>query len=485
MKKQKAVPAIVDSVEALEAKIAQVRAAQEKFATYSQEQVDAIFRAAAIAANTQRIPLAKMAVEETGMGIVEDKVIKNHYAAEYIYNAYKNTKTVGVIEEDTSYGIKKVAEPIGLVAAVIPTTNPTSTAIFKTLISLKTRNGIIISPHPRAKGSTIAAAKVVLDAAVKAGAPEGIIGWIDVPSLELTNTIMKEADIILATGGPGMVKAAYSSGKPALGVGAGNTPAIIDETADILVAVNSIIHSKTFDNGMICASEQSVIVDSKIYDKVKDEFKVRGCHFLTKKEMDMVRKTIIINGALNAKIVGQKAATIAKLSGFEVAPETKILIGEVESVELAEPFAHEKLSPVLAMYKAKNFEDAVQKAEHLIADGGYGHTASLYINQVTEKEKMADYFERMKTCRILINTPSSQGGIGDLYNFKLAPSLTLGCGSWGGNSVSENVGVKHLLKGEKICFGSERLKRYTLRRAVCLLPLTNWAVLWARREPSS
>ena len=445
MKKQKAVPAIVDSVEALEAKIAQVRAAQEKFATYSQEQVDAIFRAAAIAANTQRIPLAKMAVEETGMGIVEDKVIKNHYAAEYIYNAYKNTKTVGVIEEDTSYGIKKVAEPIGLVAAVIPTTNPTSTAIFKTLISLKTRNGIIISPHPRAKGSTIAAAKVVLDAAVKAGAPEGIIGWIDVPSLELTNTIMKEADIILATGGPGMVKAAYSSGKPALGVGAGNTPAIIDETADILVAVNSIIHSKTFDNGMICASEQSVIVDSKIYDKVKDEFKVRGCHFLTKKEMDMVRKTIIINGALNAKIVGQKAATIAKLSGFEVAPETKILIGEVESVELAEPFAHEKLSPVLAMYKAKNFEDAVQKAEHLIADGGYGHTASLYINQVTEKEKMADYFERMKTCRILINTPSSQGGIGDLYNFKLTPSLTLGCGSWGGNSVSENVGVKHLL----------------------------------------
>lgn len=457
MKKQKAVPAIVDSVEALEAKIAQVRAAQEKFATYSQEQVDAIFRAAAIAANTQRIPLAKMAVEETGMGIVEDKVIKNHYAAEYIYNAYKNTKTVGVIEEDTSYGIKKVAEPIGLVAAVIPTTNPTSTAIFKTLISLKTRNGIIISPHPRAKGSTIAAAKVVLDAAVKAGAPEGIIGWIDVPSLELTNTIMKEADIILATGGPGMVKAAYSSGKPALGVGAGNTPAIIDETADILVAVNSIIHSKTFDNGMICASEQSVIVDSKIYDKVKDEFKLRGCHFLTKKELDMVRKTIIINGALNAKIVGQKAATIAKLSGFEVAPETKILIGEVESVELAEPFAHEKLSPVLAMYKAKNFEDAVQKAEHLIADGGYGHTASLYINQVTEKEKMADYFERMKTCRILINTPSSQGGIGDLYNFKLAPSLTLGCGSWGGNSVSENVGVKHLLNVKTVAERRENM----------------------------
>lgn len=445
MKKQKAVPEIVDSVEALEAKIAQVREAQEKFASYSQEQVDAIFKAAATAANTQRIPLAKMAVEETGMGVAEDKVIKNHYAAEYIYNAYKNTKTVGVIEKDDSFGIKKVAEPIGLVAAVIPTTNPTSTAIFKTLISLKTRNGIIISPHPRAKGCTIAAAKVVLDAAVKAGAPEGIIGWIDVPSLDLTNTIMKEADIILATGGPGMVKSAYSSGKPALGVGAGNTPAIIDETADILVAVNSIIHSKTFDNGMICASEQSVIVDSKIYDKVKEEFKYRGCHFLNNKELDMVRKTMIINGALNAKIVGQKAAKIAELSGFEVPADTKILIGEVESVELSEPFAHEKLSPVLAMYKSNNFEDAVQKAEHLIADGGYGHTASLYINQVTETEKMADYFERMKTCRILINTPSSQGGIGDLYNFKLMPSLTLGCGSWGGNSVSENVGVKHLL----------------------------------------
>ncbi len=445
MKKQKAVPAIVDSVEALEAKIAQVRAAQEKFATYSQEQVDKIFKAAATAANTQRISLAKMAVEETGMGVVEDKVIKNHYAAEYIYNAYKNTKTVGVVEQDDSFGIKKVAEPIGLVAAVIPTTNPTSTAIFKTLISLKTRNGIIISPHPRAKGSTIAAAKVVLDAAVKAGAPEGIIGWIDVPSLELTNTIMKEADIILATGGPGMVKSAYSSGKPALGVGAGNTPAIIDETADYLVAVNSIIHSKTFDNGMICASEQSVIIHQKIYDKCKEEFKYRGCHFLTKKELDMVRKTIIINGALNAKIVGQKASKIAELCGFTVPESTKILIGEVESVDLSEPFAHEKLSPVLAMYKAKDFEDAVQKAEHLIADGGYGHTASLYINQVTETEKMADYFERMKTCRILINTPSSQGGIGDLYNFKLAPSLTLGCGSWGGNSVSENVGVKHLL----------------------------------------
>ena len=435
---------LVDSVEALEAKIAEVRAAQKKFSSYTQAQVDQIFKAAAIAANNQRIRLAQMAVEETGMGVAEDKVIKNHYAAEYIYNAYKNEKTTGVIEKDDSFGIKKIAEPIGLVAAVIPTTNPTSTAIFKTLISLKTRNGIIISPHPRAKRSTIEAAKTVLEAAVKAGAPEGIIGWIDVPSLELTNTIMKEADIILATGGPGMVKSAYSSGKPALGVGAGNTPAIIDKTADILVAVNSVIHSKTFDNGMICASEQSVIVHEKIYNKVKKEFKDRGCHILNDKELDMVRKTIIINGALNSKIVGQKAAKIAELCGFSVPQSTKVLIGEVESVDLSEAFAHEKLSPVLAMYKAKDFEDAVQKAEHLIADGGYGHTASLYINPA-ETEKTAKYFERMKTCRILINTPSSHGGIGDLYNFKLAPSLTLGCGSWGGNSVSENVGVKHLL----------------------------------------
>ena len=448
---------ICDGVEKLESEIARVRRAQEKFATYSQEQVDKIFLACATAANKARIPLAKLAVEETGMGVVEDKVIKNHYAAEYIYNAYRNVKTCGVIERDEAYGTIKIAEPIGVIGAVIPTTNPTSTAIFKALLCLKTRNGCIFSPHPRAKNSTIAAAKVVYEAAVEAGAPEGIISWIDVPSLDMTNLLMKSVDTILATGGPGMVKAAYSSGKPALGVGAGNTPAIIDESADLLLAVNSIIHSKTFDNGMICASEQSVIVDSKIYDKVKDEFKVRGCHFLTKKEMDMVRKTIIINGALNAKIVGQKAATIAKLSGFEVAPETKILIGEVESVELAEPFAHEKLSPVLAMYKAKNFEDAVQKAEHLIADGGYGHTASLYINQVTEKEKMADYFERMKTCRILINTPSSQGGIGDLYNFKLAPSLTLGCGSWGGNSVSENVGVKHLLNVKTVAERRENM----------------------------
>ncbi|MEE1032567.1 MAG: bifunctional acetaldehyde-CoA/alcohol dehydrogenase [Ruminococcus sp.] len=435
---------IIDTPEALEAKMNSMKEAQKVFATFTQEQVDKIFKAAATAADKARIPLAKMAVAETGMGVVEDKVIKNHYASEYIYNAYKNTKTCGVIEEDTVYGIKKIAEPIGLIAAVIPTTNPTSTAIFKTLIALKTRNAIIISPHPRAKNCTIEAAKIVLEAAVKAGAPEGIIGWIDVPSLELTNMVMREADIILATGGPGMVKAAYSSGKPALGVGAGNTPVIIDDTADIRLAVNSIIHSKTFDNGMICASEQSVTVLENVYDAVKAEFAYRGCYFLNEEELEKVRKTILINGALNAKIVGQKAATIAEMAGVTVPAETKILIGEVESVDISEEFAHEKLSPVLAMYKAKTFDEAIEKAEQLVADGGYGHTSSLYIN-VNEKEKMAKHAAAMKTCRILINTPSSQGGIGDLYNFKLVPSLTLGCGSWGGNSVSENVGVKHLI----------------------------------------
>ena len=435
----------VESVESLEQALAELKAAQAEYASYTQEQVDKIFLAAATAADKARIPLAKLAVEETGMGVVEDKVIKNHFASEYIYNAYRHTKTCGVIEEDTAYGIKKIAEPIGVIAAVIPTTNPTSTAIFKTLAALKTRNGIIISPHPRAKGSTIAAAKVVLEAAVAAGAPEGIIRWIDVPSLELTNLVMKEADIILATGGPGMVKAAYSSGTPALGVGAGNTPAIIDDSADIVLAVNSIIHSKTFDNGMICASEQSVIVHKDVYAAVKAEFKARGCYFLKKDELNKVRKTIIINGALNAKIVGQKAAKIAELSGVTVPETTKILIGEVESVELSEEFAHEKLSPVLAMYKAEDIHDAFNKAERLIADGGYGHTSSIYLNETTGKEKLDEFAGRMKTCRILVNTPSSQGGIGDLYNFKLAPSLTLGCGSWGGNSVSENVGVKHLL----------------------------------------
>lgn len=436
---------IVDSVEALMAKIDEVRKAQEIFATYSQEQVDKIFTAAALAANNARLPLAKMAVAETGMGIVEDKVIKNHYAAEYIYNAYKDVKTCGVVEEDAAYGVKKIAEPIGVVAAVIPTTNPTSTAIFKTLICLKTRNGIIISPHPRAKNCTIAAAKVVLDAAVKAGAPAGIVGWIDIPSLDMTNTLMKTADIILATGGPGMVRSAYSSGKPALGVGAGNTPAIIDDTANVTVAVNSIIHSKTFDNGLICASEQSCIAVDGVYEQVKAEFAARGCHILKGDELDKVRNTIIINGALNAKIVGQSAAKIAEICGFTVPAATKILIGEVESVELEEAFAHEKLSPVLALYRAKDFDDAVCKAERLIADGGYGHTSSLYIDSITEKAKIEKWQEAMKTCRMLINTPSSQGAIGDLYNFKTTPSLTLGCGTWGGNSVSENVGIKHLL----------------------------------------
>jgi len=448
---------IVDNVEKFELMFKNVKKAQAEFAKYSQEEVDAIFKAASIAANNARIPLAKMAVEETGMGVVEDKVIKNHYAAEYIYNKYRNEKTCGVIECDEVYGYKRVAEPIGVIGAVIPTTNPTSTAIFKTLLALKTRNGVIISPHPRAKNSTIAAAKLVLEAAVKAGAPEGIIGWIDVPSLELTTLLMQSSDIILATGGPGMVKAAYSSGKPALGVGAGNTPAIIDDSADIILAVNSIIHSKTFDNGMICASEQSVIVLESVYDAVKAEFAKRGCYFLNDEETEKVRKTIIINGALNAKIVGQKAHTIAALAGVEVPESTKILIGEVESVELSEEFAHEKLSPVLAMYKAKTFDEAVSKADTLVKDGGYGHTSSLYINTVTGQEKMQKFFDAMKTCRVLVNTPSSQGGIGDLYNFKLAPSLTLGCGTWGGNSVSENVGVKHLINIKTIAERRENM----------------------------
>ena len=456
-KEEMGVPAIVDSVETLEAKMKAMREAQKEFAKFSQEQVDKIFYEAAMAANKMRIPLAKMAVEETQRGVLEDKIIKNHYAAEYIYNAYKDTKTCGVIEEDTAYGIKKVAEPIGLVAAVIPTTNPTSTAIFKTLICLKTRNAIIISPHPSAKACTIEAAKVVLDAAVKAGAPEGIIGWIDVPSLELTNQVMRDSDIILATGGPGMVKAAYSSGKPALGVGPGNTPVIIDDTADIKMAVNSIIHSKTFDNGMICASEQSVTVLDSIYEEVKKEFQYRGCYFLKKgAELDKVRKTIIINGALNSKIPGKSAYEIAKMAGVDVPENTKILIGEVESVDISEEFAHEKLSPVLAMYKAKIFDEALAKAEQLVADGGYGHTSALYVHPA-QTEKIEKHYAAMKTCRVLINTPAAQGGIGDLYNFKLAPSLTLGCGSWGGNSVSENVGVKHLINVKTVAERRENM----------------------------
>ena len=446
----------IDSVEALQERMTLMRKAQREFAKFTQEQVDHIFFEAAMAANKARIPLAKMAVEETGMGVMEDKVIKNHYASEYIYHAYRNTKTVGVLEEDPAFGIKKIAEPIGLVAAVIPTTNPTSTAIFKALLCLKTRNAILISPHPRAKKCTAEAARIVYEAAVKAGAPEGIIGCIEFPSLELTGELMHEADIILATGGPGMVHAAYSSGKPALGVGAGNTPVIIDETADIKLAVSSIIHSKTFDNGMICASEQSVTVLDSVYDEVRAEFARRGCYFLKGDELDQVRHTILINGALNAKIVGQRAHTIAALAGVDVPEETKILIGEVESVELSEEFAHEKLSPVLAMYHAKDFDEALDKAEKLVCDGGHGHTASLYIHPA-QKEKIMAHAERMEACRIVINTPSSFGGIGDLYNFKMAPSLTLGCGTWGGNSVSENVGVKHLLNVKTVAERRENM----------------------------
>ena len=437
--------AIVNSVETFNDALKRVKAAQEKFSTYTQEQVDKIFKEAAMAANRARIPLAKMAVEETGMGIVEDKVIKNHLASEFVYNKYRNDKTCGVIEVDEAGGMEKIACPVGVVGAVIPTTNPTSTSIFKTLLALKTRNGIIISPHPRAKNSTIAAAKIVLEAAVEAGAPKDIVAWIDVPSLELTNLLMSSADIILATGGPGMVKAAYSSGKPALGVGAGNTPAIIDESADIVLAVNSIIHSKTFDNGMICASEQSVIVPESIYQEVKDEFVKRGCYFLSPEETEKVRKTIIINGALNAKIVGQSAYKIASLAGVSVDPKTKILIGEVKSVELTEEFAHEKLSPVLAMYKTKSFDESLEKAYALIEDGGLGHTSSIYLDESTAQDKLTKFKLLMKTCRILVNTPSSHGGVGDVYNFRLSPSLTLGCGTWGGNSIYENVGVKHLL----------------------------------------
>ena len=436
---------VIDNVEKLQELIKKVREAQKEFATYKQEKVDKIFYAAAMAANKARLYLADLAVKETGMGIFEDKVIKNHYASEYIYNQYRHTKTCGVIEEDKSAGIKKIAEPIGLIGAVIPTTNPTSTSIFKTLLALKTRNGIIISPHPRARKSTIEAARIVYKAAVKAGAPKAIIGWVDNPSLEMTSTLMREADTILATGGPGMVKAAYSSGKPALGVGAGNTPVIIDESADIKMAVSSIIHSKTFDNGMICASEQSVTVMEEIYDEVKKEFIERNCYFLNEEEIDKVRKTIIINGSLNANIVGQTAERIAELSKISVPKGTKILIGEVESTDYSEEFSHEKLSPVLAMYKAKTFEEAVEKAEKLVEDGGLGHTSSIYINPLNNEEKIKKFTNAMKTCRILINTPSAHGGIGDLYNFKLRPSLTLGCGSWGGNSISENVGVMHLV----------------------------------------
>lgn len=451
------VPETINSVEALQAKISSMREAQKKFATFTQEQVDKIFFEAAMAANKMRIPLARLACEETGMGVLEDKVIKNHYAAEYTYNTYKRVKTCGVIEQDTSYGIKKIAEPVGVVGAVIPTTNPTSTAIFKCLICLKTRNAILISPHPRAKKCTAEAARIVLEAAVKAGAPEGIIGCIEEPTIELSNELMKSVDVILATGGPGMVKAAYSSGKPAIGVGPGNVPVIMDSSCDIQTAVYSVIHSKTFDNGMICASEQSVTALADIYDKVKAEFIKRGCHVLNKEELDKVRKIILTEaGTVNAKIVGQPAAVIAEMAGVAVPSDTKILIGEVTSVDISEPFAHEKLSPVLALYKAKDFDTALDMADQLVKDGGYGHTASIYLHP-SQTEKLNKFADRMKTCRILVNTPSAHGGIGDLYNFKLAPSLTLGCGSYGGNSVSENVGVKHLLNVKTVAERRENM----------------------------
>ena len=461
---------MIDTVESLREAIAVTREAQAQYATYTQAQVDEIFRAAAMAANNARINLAKQAVAETGMGVMEDKVIKNHYASEYIYNAYKDTKTCGVIEEDAAMGVTHIAEPVGILAAVIPTTNPTSTAIFKCLLALKTRNGVIISPHPRAKNCTIAAAKLVLDAAVAAGAPENLIAWVDVPSLEMSNVVMKEADLILATGGPGMVRAAYSSGKPAIGVGAGNVPALIDDSADVIHAVNSIIHSKTFDNGMICASEQSVIALPSVYDAVKAEFLARGCYFLSADETEKVRKTILINGALNAKIVGQSAYTIAALAEVNVPESTKILIGEVDSVELSEEFAHEKLSPVLAMYHAADFNDALDKAERLVLDGGIGHTASIHLDAANEREKLAAFAKKMKTCRIVVNSPSSHGGIGDLYNFALAPSLTLGCGSWGGNSVSENVGVKHLLNIKTIAEKRENMLWFRAPSRVFIRP---------------
>ncbi len=447
----------VTNMDELMQKISQVRAAQKKFATYTQAQVDEIFKQAAIAANNSRIPLAKLAREETGMGIVEDKVIKNHFASEYIYNKFKDLKTCDIIETDEAFGLTKIAEPIGVIAAIIPTTNPTSTAIFKALICLKTRNGIILSPHPRAKNSTIEAAKIILDAAVKAGAPEGIIGWIDEPTLELSSTVMKELDMILATGGPGMVKAAYSSGKPALGVGPGNTPAIIDDSADIKTAVSSILLSKTFDNGMICASEQSVIAVDSVYNQVKKEFEKRGAYILKKDEVGKVGSIILKDGALNAKIVGQPAYKIAELAGLTVDKDTKVLIGEVESVEPEEPFAHEKLSPVLALYKGKNFDDALSKAVTLVEFGGFGHTSSLYVDEMNETDKINKFAAAMKTARTLINTPSSHGGIGDLYNFKLSPSLTLGCGSWGGNSISENVGPQHLLNIKSIAERRENM----------------------------
>ncbi|WP_105616765.1 bifunctional acetaldehyde-CoA/alcohol dehydrogenase [Vallitalea okinawensis] len=452
----------VTNVDELTRKINELRKAQKQFSTYSQEQVDEIFRQAAMAANNSRIMLAKMAVEETGMGLIEDKVIKNHFASEYIYNKYKNDKTCGVIERDNSFGITKVADPIGIIAAVVPTTNPTSTAIFKALIALKTRNGIIFSPHPRAKGCTITAAKIVLEAAEKAGAPKGIIGWIDEPSVELSAEVMKQSDLILATGGPGMVRAAYSSGKPAIGVGAGNTPAIIDDTAHIKMAVSSILLSKSFDHGVICASEQAVLVLDVVYEEVKDEFSQRGGYLLKDEEIEKVRGIILNNGKLNANIVGQSALKIAEMAGITVPEDTKVLIGEVESVELEEPFSHEKLSPILAMYRVNTFDEALTKSVRLVELGGLGHTSVLYTDQIKSKDRIEKFSQAMKTGRTIINMPSSQGAIGDLYNFKLAPSLTLGCGSWGGNSVTENVGVKHLINIKSVAERRENMLWYRI-----------------------
>lgn len=458
----------VSNVAELNALVERVKCAQREFAGFSQEQVDAIFRAAALAAADARIPLAKMAVEESGMGIIEDKVIKNHFASEYIYNAYKDEQTCGVLESDDTFGTLTIAEPIGLICGIVPTTNPTSTAIFKALISLKTRNGIIFSPHPRAKYATNKAADIVLQAAIAAGAPKDIIGWIDAPSVELSNQLMHHPDIslILATGGPGMVKAAYSSGKPAIGVGAGNTPVVIDETADIKRAVASILMSKTFDNGVICASEQSVIIVDAIYDAVRERFASHGGYLLKNKELSAVQNILLKNGALNAAIVGQPASKIAELAGISVPQHTKILIGEVSAVDESEPFAHEKLSPTLAMYRAKDYHDAVEKAEKLVAMGGIGHTSCLYTDQDNQRERIHYFGDKMKTARILINTPASQGGIGDLYNFKLAPSLTLGCGSWGGNSISENVGPKHLINRKTVAKRAENMLWHKLPKSI-------------------
>ncbi|MBR2299866.1 MAG: bifunctional acetaldehyde-CoA/alcohol dehydrogenase [Alphaproteobacteria bacterium] len=446
------------TLEDLDALLDRVHAAQNQYATFSEEKVDAIFKAAATAANKMRIDLAEMAVEETGMGVLEDKIIKNHFASEYIYNKHKGVKTCGIIKRDKVNGTKIVAAPLGVIAGIVPTTNPTSTAIFKSLIALKTRNGIVFSPHPRAKKSTIAAAKVVLDAAVKAGAPKDIIGWIDEPTMELSGALMghKKIQCILATGGPGMVKAAYSSGTPAIGVGSGNTPAIIDETADIKMAVSSILMSKTFDNGMICASEQSVIVVKDVYDAVKNEFVYRGAHLLNKKETEQLAKIILTPKGVNASIVGQPAYKIAELAGFKVPHDAKILLAEQTDYSAENPYAHEKLSPILTMYKAENFEEATDMAYALVNLGGLGHTSVLYTDERVQ-DRIDFYAAKMPTGRILINSPSSQGGIGDLFNFRLEPSLTLGCGSWGGNAVSENVGVKHLLNYKTVAERRENM----------------------------